>query len=149
MLLLKPGAEAVVLTHAERQSQFEQAVAIDGNTDPESLADDVICADVIEINIPAFSDGRGLSIARYLRLNKRYSGLLRVTGNVIPDQLQSLFQLGFDEVMIGDVNLARHSEQDWRDASASFTKNQSLLPNYQESLGGNSPSIWRQRTLTL
>lgn len=146
MLLLKPGVEPIVILHAERQAQFEQAIALDGNTDPLTLGEDVLEADAIEINIPAFSDGRGLSIARYLRLNKGYSELLRATGNVLPDQLQSLFQLGFDEVLIGDVNLAKHSEQDWREASDRFVKNQPLLPAYHEA--GDQKSIWKTRSLS-
>lgn len=146
MLLLKSGTEAVVVSHAERQAQFEGSAAIDGNTDPETLESTVLSASAIEINIPAFNDGRGLSVARYLRLNKKYSGLLRATGNILPDQLQSLFQLGFDEVLIGDVNLARHSEQDWVEANNWFEKSQPQLPAYQESAGNDLQSIWRKRS---
>lgn len=146
MLLLKSGADPVVISHALRQAQFEQACAVDGNADPAAFDRAVLKADTIEIDIPAFSDGRGLSIARYLRLNKKYRGLLRATGNVIPDQLQSLFQLGFDEVLIGDVNLAKHSEADWREANDFFIKNQPLLPAYQES-DSAQPSIWHRRAV--
>lgn len=145
MLLLKRGVEPTVIAHAERQAQFEKAMSIDASADPLAFDDDVLKVDAIEIDIPDFSDGRGLSIARYLRLNRRYTGLLRATGNVIPDQLQSLFQLGFDEVLIGDVNLAKHSDQDWRAANDWFVKNQPLLPAYHES-GADAESIWRRRT---
>ncbi len=145
MLLLKSGVEPCLITHAERQTQFEQAIALEGNADPSTFEESVLQAAALEINIPAFSDGRGLSIARYLRVNSRYEGILRATGNVIPDQLQALFQLGFDEVLVGDVNLAKHGEQDWREANDWFIKNQPLLPAYHES-GGDQQSIWRART---
>ena len=145
MLLLKPGQEAVVISHAARQTQHEQSFSIDGSIDPASLDQSVMASNAIEIYIPAFNDGRGLSVVRYLRLSKGYGGTLRVTGNILPDQLQSLFQLGVDEVLVGDVNLARHSNQDWIDANAWAIKKQMPLPAYQESSGVDFQSVWQQR----
>ncbi len=147
MLLLKMDQLAVVISHAQRQAQFESAAVVEADTDIEVIDDQLLSSDSIEISLPAFSDGRGLSVARHLRMNKKYKGVLRATGNVLPDQLQSLFQLGFDEVLVGDVNLAKHSEQDWLDVSESIRKQNALLPSYLESVatGHGHDSIWSAR----
>lgn len=145
MLLLKASEQASAVSHAERQLMFEGALAIDGSIDIDSIDDNALTASAIEINIPAFSDGRGFSVARHLRVNRKYAGILRATGNVLPDQLQSLFQLGFSEVLVGDVNLARHSRQDWLDANESILREQGLLPSYQEPAFVAQGSIWIRR----
>lgn len=145
MLLLKKDQAAAVISHAQRQAQFESAVVVEVDMDIEDIDEKLLSRDTIEIGLPAFSDGRGLSVARHLRVNKKYKGVLRATGNVLPDQLQSLFQLGFDEVLVGDVNLAKHSEQDWLDVSESIQMQSSLLPSYQESVATGGGSIWSAR----
>ena len=132
------------IEHAERQVQYGKAMALDGMTDPESLSDSLLASMTIEVSLGAFNDGRGLSLARYLRLHKNYTGLLRATGNLLPDQLQAIFQLGFDEVLVGDVNLARHSEQDWLDAHRRLTNPTQSLPTYCEQ-DEVQPSVWSRR----
>ena len=143
-MLLLSNDSVTPISHADRQLQFEQSVALDGATDPTTLTDAVVASPAIEINLPAFNDGRGFSLARYLRLNKKYTGVLRATGNMLPDQLQAIIQLGFDEVLVGDVNLARHSEQDWLGAHRRLTDLSASLPAYVENENGRQ-SIWSGR----
>ncbi|MCB1380537.1 MAG: DUF934 domain-containing protein [Alphaproteobacteria bacterium] len=50
---------------------------------------------------PAFNDGRAYSIARQLR-DLGFRGEIRATGNVLPDQLQFMLQVGFDCFDIGE-----------------------------------------------
>ncbi len=66
-----------------------------GNVDrAEALAMFLPKLQLIELPFPAFNDGRAYSIARQLR-QMGYRGELRATGNVLPDQLQFMLQVGF------------------------------------------------------
>lgn len=112
-----------------------------GDTDPASVDEEMLAAPLIEIRFPAFNDGRGFSLARYLRLNKNYRGVLRATGGLLPDQLSSIFQLGFDEVLIDDQVLGKHGKEDWLNAQV-----QSAAANYLEMGADKSRSIWQRRT---
>ncbi len=67
---------------------------------------------LIVLAFPSFGDGRSYSIARALRLNG-YRGELRAEGNVLPDQLQFMKQVGFDSFIVTD----RFALQDWQAAS--------------------------------
>ena len=67
----------------------------------EALATFLPRLSVIVLHFPAFNDGRAYSLARQLR-EIGYRGELRATGNVLPDQLQFMLQVGFDAFEIGD-----------------------------------------------
>ncbi len=56
---------------------------------------------LVVLNFPGFNDGRSYSLARQLRLDG-YRGELRAEGNVLPDQLQFLRQVGFDSFLVTD-----------------------------------------------
>jgi uncharacterized protein (DUF934 family) len=69
---------------------------------PAALADDVLRLQVIAIDFPQFTDGRGYSHARLLRERYRFAGELRAIGDVGRDQLYYLAQCGFDAFLIPD-----------------------------------------------
>ena len=50
---------------------------------------------LIVLPFPGFTDGRAYSIGRQLR-DLGFAGELRAVGNVLPDQLQFMLQVGFD-----------------------------------------------------
>ena len=84
-----------------------------GNTDrPEALAGFLPRLSVILLPFPAFNDGRAYSLARKLR-EMGYAGELRAIGNVLPDQLQLMLQVGFDTFEIGE----RFPLETWQKAS--------------------------------
>ena len=91
---------------------------------------------VIVISFPAFSDGRGYSIGRQLR-EFGYRGELRAAGNVLPDQLQFMLQVGFDAFDIGE----RFPLTAWQAAS----KQMSLA--YQRGLfrRNSEAEVWTER----
>ena len=108
-----------------------------GNVDkPEALAITLSNIALIVLPFPAFNDGRAYSIARKLR-EMGYTGELRATGNVLPDQLQLMLQVGFDAFDIGE----RFPLDTWRKAS----RQMSLA--YQRGLFGREPEpeIWTER----
>lgn len=64
----------------------------------EPLAPSIQKAQVIEIQLPKFTDGRVYSLASLLRREYQYQGRLRVTGDVLLDQLVALRRVGFDQI---------------------------------------------------
>ncbi len=67
---------------------------------------------VIAINFPAFTDGRGFSLARLVR-RAGFTGELRAFGNVLPDQYAAILACGFDTVEISPERAARQPEANW------------------------------------
>lgn len=57
---------------------------------------------VIAIEFPTFTDGRGFSLARGLRDRYDYSGELRAFGYFLPDQLFYMNRCGFDAYSLAD-----------------------------------------------
>jgi uncharacterized protein (DUF934 family) len=51
---------------------------------------------LIEIDFPRYTDGRGYSQARLLRLRYGYAGELRAVGHVLRDQIFYMHRSGFD-----------------------------------------------------
>lgn len=75
------GREIGVLVNGE--DDLEQVLALNGQVE------------LIAVEFPAFTDGRGFSIARLLR-RTGYQGQLRAMGDVTRDRLAYLERCGFD-----------------------------------------------------
>ena len=82
------------------------------NADLADLHSAIGTAAMIRVNFPNFSDGRGFTIARRLRL-MGYTGRLRAYGHIIADQYAMARRVGFDEVEISDDLSARQPEEQW------------------------------------
>jgi uncharacterized protein (DUF934 family) len=67
---------------------------------------------LIVLSFPAFNDGRSYSLARQVRL-EGYQSDLRAAGNILPDQLQLMLQVGFDSFEVSE----RFSLEDWNKAA--------------------------------
>ena len=59
-------------------------------------------APLIAIDFPAFTDGRGLSLAVLLRTRYQFTGELRAVGEVHPDVMHYMKRCGFDTFQISD-----------------------------------------------
>lgn len=88
-------------------------VDLPSDTKPDALAELVKGAAVVRIEFPAFSDGRGFTLARILRA-QGFTGRLRAKGHVIADQYAMARRSGFDEVEISQDLAARQPEDHWR-----------------------------------
>lgn len=86
-------------------------VTLAPDTDPATLADH-LHQPLIAIDFPAFTDGRGFSLARRLR-ELGYDGTLRATGGLIADQYAMARRVGFDEVQIPADLAARQPQDQW------------------------------------
>lgn len=80
--------------------------------DVADLEDRLDALPLIRIAFPSFSDGRGFSLARRLRL-MGYRGRLRATGDLIADQYAMARRSGFDEVEITPERAERQPEDQW------------------------------------
>lgn len=71
------------------------AVRIEPGDDARALLGHLDRIKLVEVNFPAFTDGRGYSAARILR-EAGYAGELRAVGDVLVDQLSHMRRCGFD-----------------------------------------------------
>lgn len=101
-------------------ANHEGTVDLANTDDPSALAGHLGNVSLIRVAFPAFSDGRGFTIGRRLRM-MGYTGHLRATGNLVADQYAMARRVGFDDVEISD-DLARRQpapqwafRADWRD----------------------------------
>ncbi len=62
----------------------------------EQLKEDIASLSLIAVDFPAFSDGRGYSIAFNLRSRLGYDGEIRAIGDVLRDQLFYMQRVGFN-----------------------------------------------------
>ncbi|MFC3168091.1 DUF934 domain-containing protein [Paracoccus fontiphilus] len=68
--------------------------------------------DLLAIDFPSFSDGRGFSLARRLR-EMGFKGRLRASGRLIADQYAMARRVGFDEVEVAPDIAARQPAEQW------------------------------------
>ncbi len=107
------------------------------NTDKvETLAPYISQMALVALPFPSFADGRSYSLGRQLRLDG-YRGELRAEGNILPDQLQYLRQVGFDTFVVTE----RFPLQAWQAAATQM----SLA--YQRGLfrAANETEVWSSR----
>ncbi len=71
------------------------AVRVEPGDDARALLPHLDRISLVEVNFPAFGDGRGYSSARILR-EAGYKGEIRAVGDVLVDQLPYMKRCGFD-----------------------------------------------------
>ena len=71
------------------------AVRVEPGDDARELIPHLQRLSLVEVNFPAFGDGRGYSSARLLR-EAGYDGELRAVGDVLVDQVAYMRRCGFD-----------------------------------------------------
>jgi uncharacterized protein (DUF934 family) len=118
-------------------SRPEPAARLEPHDDPASLAPRIDRLALVEINFPAFTDGRGYSIARLLRERYGYRGELRAVGDVQRDQLFYLARCGFDSFLLRegeDPQQALRALSDFSDAYQASPEQP--LPLFRRRAGG-------------
>jgi uncharacterized protein (DUF934 family) len=95
-----PAAEWLAGIDFWQQRQGQTAVWLSPDFDPVQLQHQLQKLDLIAVDFPSFTDGRGYSIGRLLRERYNYDKELRALGDVWQDQLQALWQVGFDSFEI-------------------------------------------------
>ncbi|MDN3712367.1 DUF934 domain-containing protein [Paracoccus cavernae] len=88
-----------------------EPVVLASDTSIEELVDH-LHRELIAVDFPAMTDGRGFSLARRLR-ELGYEGRLRAVGKLIADQYAMARRVGFDEVQISAELARRQPEDQW------------------------------------
>ncbi|MDR2196028.1 MAG: DUF934 domain-containing protein [Gallionellaceae bacterium] len=86
----------------------------------EDLGDDANTLPLIAIDFPKFADGRGYSIAHYLRVRLGYRGELRAIGDVLRDQMFYMRRIGFNAFAVREDKDIHAAAASLRDFSTSY-----------------------------
>ncbi|MGR9099035.1 MAG: DUF934 domain-containing protein [Gammaproteobacteria bacterium] len=88
----------------------------------ESLGEDLEFFKLIELDFPAFNDGRCFSQARLLRERFRYDGEIRATGRFMRDQLYYLWRVGVDSFKLETDQNLEEAAKSLNDFSVNYQK---------------------------
>ena len=139
-----PAGDIIVplaLWQARREALLSRAgrlgVWLASHEDPALIAHDLRHFEVVAVNFPQFTDGRGYSTARLLRELYGWRGELRAIGEVYRDQLFYLARCGFDAFAL------RQAE----DAQAALSAFDDFSEVYQTAVDRPMP-LFRRRFLT-
>jgi phosphoadenosine phosphosulfate reductase len=117
MLISKVEAKMPTLTDAQLTSGGGQIVQLEGDADWREIQDQIRDAVQVDVHFDSFKDGRGFTLASQLRSRAGFTGRLRATGDLIPDQAQFLTRVGFDTISPDRSGL----EDDWNTALKRFS----------------------------
>ena len=109
------------------------AVRIEPGDDARELLPHLGRLALVEVNFPAFGDGRGYSSARILR-EAGYEGELRAVGDVLVDQLAYMRRCGFDA-------FEPDQQLDMDDVEAAFDR----WPDVYQKAADTRTPIWAKR----
>lgn len=90
-----PVDHAAVTVDSFLDQTAASAVRVEPGDDARELIPHLERLALVEVNFPAFGDGRGYSSARLLR-EAGYEGELRAVGDVLVDQIAYMRRCGFD-----------------------------------------------------
>lgn len=129
----EPVGDPAVTVDAFAVQGNATAVRIEPGDDARALLPLLDRIALIEVNFPAYGDGRGYSAARILR-EHGYAGELRAVGDVLIDQLSHMRRCGFD-AFAPDKPITQEAAD----------KALATWPEvYQKTVDGRSP-IWAKR----
>lgn len=129
----EPVADPAVTVDSFGAQSNATAVRIEPGDDARALIAHLERLRLVEVNFPAFTDGRGFSSARILR-EAGYAGELRAVGELPVDHLSHLRRCGFD-------SFSPDTPLDPADAEAAFSR---WTEVYQATADGRRP-IWAKR----
>ena len=129
----EPVDHPAVTVDAFLDQSNASAVRIEPGDDARELVPHLERLALVEVNFPAFGDGRGYSSARILR-EAGYDGELRAVGDVLVDQLAYMRRCGFD-AFEPDLQL------DMDDVQAAFDR----WPDVYQKAADTRTPIWAKR----
>ena len=129
----EPVADPAVTVDTFGAQSNAVAVRLEPGDEARDLLPHLARLRLIEVNFPAFTDGRGYSYARILR-EAGYAGELRAVGDIGIDQLSNLRRCGFDAI-------APEHELNAEDAKAALAR----WPHAYQATGDGQPAIWALR----
>lgn len=134
--VLVPLALAGAVLAAGSNRRF--GLSVPNSAPVEEIAPFFGAVDLIAVEFPSFSDGRGLSLAKRLR-RAGFAGTLRASGPLIADQFADALACGFDEVELPQTMANRQPVQQWMAAK------DAISARYQSGYETAEASILQQR----
>jgi uncharacterized protein (DUF934 family) len=118
-------------------------VWLGGADEPGTLAPSLASLNLVAVDFPKFTDGRGFSIAYLLRSRFGYRGELRAIGDVLPDQLFFMKRVGFDAFAVRpdkDIHQALRSlrpfsdsyQGSWNEAVPAYRRHNRAWPTVEK-----------------
>ena len=129
----EPVDHPAVTVDAFLDQSNASAVRIEPGDDARELVPHLERLALVEVNFPAFGDGRGYSSARILR-EAGYEGELRAVGDVLVDQLAYMCRCGFDA-------FEPDQQLDMDDVEAAFDR----WPDVYQKAADTRTPIWAKR----
>lgn len=129
----EPVADPSVTVDSFGVQTNASAVRLEPGDDARDLLPVLDRIRLVEVNFPAYTDGRGYSAARILR-EAGYEGELRAVGDVLVDQLAFMRRCGFD-------SFAPEIALNVADAEAALARYAEV---YQPTVDGRAP-VWAKR----
>jgi uncharacterized protein (DUF934 family) len=145
-----PETGGVIVSWDRLQAEFEALKGRAGGLgtvfpvteEPDALEPYLDALSVIVLTFESFTDGRAYSVARIIRARLGFKGELRAAGDVLPDQIAFMRQVGFDAFQ---PRSDRPSLETWQRAATAMSL------SYQSGFGpprGYAPAeIFEQRRL--
>ena len=96
-------------------------LSVRNDTLVDEIAPFLETVDLVSVEFPSFSDGRGLSLAMRLR-REGFTGTLRASGPLIADQFAEALACGFDEIELPQTMANRQPVQQWMAAKDIVTE---------------------------
>ena len=90
----------IITTQEHQAASKVNTLELANDVDPRTL--DLNGITRIDLQFPAFTDGRAYSQAFLLRRRLRFAGELRATGDVLIDQLMQMQRTGFDVAVLAE-----------------------------------------------
>ena len=129
----EPVDHPAVTVDAFLDQSNASAVRIEPGDDARDLIPHLERLALVEVNFPAFGDGRGYSSARVLR-EAGYEGELRAVGDVLVDYLAYMRRCGFDA-------FEPDQQFDRDDVEAAFER----WPEVYQAAADERTPIWAKR----
>ena len=129
----EPTADPAITVDVCCEQSNATAVRVEPGDDVRELVPFLDRLALVEVNFPAFGDGRGYSAARVLR-EEGYTGELRAVGDVLVDQVAYMRRCGFD-AFAPDAPIDR---EDWDAALERW-------PDVYQNAADQRTPIWAQR----
>lgn len=126
--------DPAVTVDAFSEQSNATAVRIEPGDDARNLLPQLDRISLVEVNFPAWTDGRGYSAARILR-EAGYEGEIRAVGDVVIDMLHHLRRCGFDA-------FAPEKALNPADAKNAFERWDNV---YQATVVDGRQAIWAKR----
>lgn len=139
---MKNTIELIASYAVNTRADAQNTLKITNDSDVQALSQEIASAEVIELNFPAFTDGRAFSQAMQLRKRLKFQGDIRATGDVLVDQLVQMQRSGFSSAVLREDQSLAHGQKLLAHYPAFYQGDAANLPAFAEGkLNGSTGKL--------